>query len=660
MRGQLDAALATLHTIIASSSGGKGGSRGRKRSRVRSRQAAVQQVQAAAGLQQHPAVAAEDAAWLNAAPEAGRPRNAEQQVGCGQEQAWGHAGQMMHALLALLPCSNGTCCASHCCSFLWPPCYAVLCRVQALEAAEDELLLLWSSVQKEQAAGLELRQAATAAAAATGRRSAAGSSNGAVTAAADDGQVMVSSTPTAAAAAGGAGGSPRRWFTVQAAPAAAFSLDESDDKLDHKPHHKQQQQEGFPEQQQQQQQELQVGSGDDAVREADGCVEGHKGGARFQALQQKLHLPGRLGAAAADRDPEGQQQLLGSSAADNSSSSSHVVQQQPPHQLQQQHVEVPMSFLQQQQQHKGRLVDPGQECNVFASLWAMLCDVKAVARGPERAAFAIACCLAVFDQATASTAIINYAPEVLATHMGVQDQNLAIMYPAAIALAKVVGTLIAAVTVDKYGRKPLLFWGGLGCAIFLALAGLALSFKSVALFLAALCLFLFNFSVSWAGLYWVIVSEIFSMGAKSPATSAATSLLFLTGAAVNFVYLSLIHWSGGVAFGLFGLVAAGSAWYVWARVPETKGQTLAEIQALLAPSTAATGSPLVSPRDAGTGPSSSGLVRGLGSGPYAGYGSGSPMLPESEQSGASSGQVGGDTRLVELPQLMSRDSAQQQ
>jgi hypothetical protein len=81
MRGQLDAALATLHTIIASSGSGKGGSRGRKRSRARSRQAAVQQVQAAAGLQQQPAVSAEDAAWLNAAPETGRPRSAEQQVG---------------------------------------------------------------------------------------------------------------------------------------------------------------------------------------------------------------------------------------------------------------------------------------------------------------------------------------------------------------------------------------------------------------------------------------------------------------------------------------------------------------------------------------------------------------------------------------------------
>lgn len=603
IRGQLDEALATLHTIVASSSSS---SKGRRRGRSwRARQAAMQQVRAAAdaaaGLQPEPAdaaaaAAAEDAAWLNAAPEAGRPRNAEQ---------------------------------------------------QALEAAEDELLLLWSSVQKEQAAGLELRQAATGAA---GPRSAAGSSNGAAAGGAD-GQVVVSTTATTAAAGHG-GGARHQEFSVQAAPAAAFSLDGEEDHSHPPPlHHHQQQQTGSPRHRhkQQHQQQLQVGphpasNSSDAAPDLDGYVGGgHKGGtARLKGLQQKLHLPGR--SVGAGGDVEGQQQLLGP-AAINSSSSSHLPLAPASQQQQQPLVSIPMPASDdhhQQQQPGGlktRLVEPGQESNVVVSLWAMLCDVRAVARGPERAAFAIACCLAVFDQATASTAIINYAPEVLANRMGVEDPNLAIMYPAAIALAKVVGTLIAAVTVDKYGRRPLLFWGGVGCAVFLGLAGVALATSSVALFLAALCLFIFSFSMSWAGLYWVVVSEIFSMGAKSPATSAATSLLFLTGAAVNFVYLSLIGWIGGLAFALFGVVAAGSAWYVWARVPETKGRTLAEIQALLSPAAAVVGgSPVVSPRGRGAGVHD---------------GSGSPMLPVVAQ-------ANGGSRLVELRQLMpSREPVQQ-
>lgn len=43
--------------------------------------------------------------------------------------------------------------------------------------------------------------------------------------------------------------------------------------------------------------------------------------------------------------------------------------------------------------------------------------------GPERRAFYIALILAVFNQATASTAIINYAPEVLQS-MNVESSDL--------------------------------------------------------------------------------------------------------------------------------------------------------------------------------------------------------------------------------------------
>ncbi len=87
----------------------------------------------------------------------------------------------------------------------------------------------------------------------------------------------------------------------------------------------------------------------------------------------------------------------------------------------------------------------------------------------------------------------------------------------------------ALVTVDLYGRRPLLIGGGLACGAALVLSTAAAASGALSLFLAALCLFIFAFSLSWAGLYWVVVSELFSMGAKSPATSAATSLLFLTG-----------------------------------------------------------------------------------------------------------------------------------
>lgn len=86
MRGQLDAALATLHTIIASSSSSRADSSGSgissRRRRARQRAAMQQAVSAAVGLQEAGSgAAAEDAAWLNAVPEAGRPRSAAHKVG---------------------------------------------------------------------------------------------------------------------------------------------------------------------------------------------------------------------------------------------------------------------------------------------------------------------------------------------------------------------------------------------------------------------------------------------------------------------------------------------------------------------------------------------------------------------------------------------------
>ncbi|PNG62318.1 Solute carrier family 2, facilitated glucose transporter member 7, partial [Tetrabaena socialis] len=80
----------------------------------------------------------------------------------------------------------------------------------------------------------------------------------------------------------------------------------------------------------------------------------------------------------------------------------------------------------------------------------------------------------------------------------------------------------------------------------------------------------------------IVVSELFSMTAKSAATSAATGLLFLTGAVINLVFLSLEDAMGPYVFLLFAALSLAAAAFVALKLPETKGRTLAEVQALLA------------------------------------------------------------------------------
>jgi hypothetical protein len=97
-----------------------------------------------------------------------------------------------------------------------------------------------------------------------------------------------------------------------------------------------------------------------------------------------------------------------------------------------------------------------------------------------------------------------------------------------------------------------------------------------------MCLFIFSFSISWAGVFWVLLSESFSMGAKSPAASAATAVLFLTGAIADMMFLSLHSWMGPFVFALYACIAAAAAVYVYVGVPETKGIDLLQVQELLA------------------------------------------------------------------------------
>ena len=66
----------------------------------------------------------------------------------------------------------------------------------------------------------------------------------------------------------------------------------------------------------------------------------------------------------------------------------------------------------------------------------MLLDIYVVLKGPERRAVRMALWLAFFDQGCASTAIINYAPQVLEL-AGVTDYGDATLWSSAITAAKV-------------------------------------------------------------------------------------------------------------------------------------------------------------------------------------------------------------------------------
>lgn len=62
---------------------------------------------------------------------------------------------------------------------------------------------------------------------------------------------------------------------------------------------------------------------------------------------------------------------------------------------------------------------------------------------------------------------------------------------------QVAGVVVSLLYVDSAGRRPLMVWGGCGCAASLLLMALANHLRSSIFILIAMCSFLFAFSASY-------------------------------------------------------------------------------------------------------------------------------------------------------------------
>ena len=200
--------------------------------------------------------------------------------------------------------------------------------------------------------------------------------------------------------------------------------------------------------------------------------------------------------------------------------------------------------------------------------------------GPEKMAMRAAIGLAIFNQFSGSTAITNYAVEVL-REIGLTDNKKGILLSSGISFAKLLGIVVSMFLVDSIvGRRPLLIGGGLGMSVCMVLLTVGIELKSIPLVIVAESAYMLSFAVSWAGIFWVLMSEIFSMRIKAVAVSIATSVLFAGGALANILYHILLK-KGGPLFGLFfAMVSLLSSVFVFMYVPETKGKSLKEIQKL--------------------------------------------------------------------------------
>ena len=187
--------------------------------------------------------------------------------------------------------------------------------------------------------------------------------------------------------------------------------------------------------------------------------------------------------------------------------------------------------------------------------------------------------LSVFQQFVGINAALYYAPRIFESMGAAKDASM--LQTIIMGLVNVVFTVFAIMTVDKWGRKPLLITGSIGMAIGM-FAISALSFNDVIGIstLVFIIIYTASFMMSWGPICWVLISEIFPNRIRGQAVAIAVAFQWFANYLISSTYPAMMEFSGGVTYGFYGLMALLSALFVWKMVPETKGRSLEDMETL--------------------------------------------------------------------------------
>jgi SP family xylose:H+ symportor-like MFS transporter len=193
--------------------------------------------------------------------------------------------------------------------------------------------------------------------------------------------------------------------------------------------------------------------------------------------------------------------------------------------------------------------------------------------------------LSVFQQFVGINVVLYYAGNIFRNMGASTDSSL--LQTIVVGAINLLFTVVAIVTVDRFGRKPLMITGALIMGLSMACLGLA--FYSGNLGLAALLFMLTytaGFALSWGPVTWVLLSEIFPnsiRGAMSIAVAAqwiANLLVSWTFPVMNDNSWLTAEFNHGFSYWIYAVMGFLAALFVWKLVPETKGKSLEEMERL--------------------------------------------------------------------------------
>lgn len=186
--------------------------------------------------------------------------------------------------------------------------------------------------------------------------------------------------------------------------------------------------------------------------------------------------------------------------------------------------------------------------------------------------------LAVFQQWCGINIIFNYAEEIFtAAGYSVGDMLFNIVITGGVNL---LFTLVAMKTVDSWGRRKLMLLGSIGLGVVYLILGGAYFFEFTGLPVLILVITAIAiYAMSLAPITWVVLSEIFPNKIRGVAMSIATFSLWIASFILTFTFPILNDAFGASGtFWVYSIICIAGFLFIKARLPETKGKSLEQIE----------------------------------------------------------------------------------
>jgi SP family facilitated glucose transporter-like MFS transporter 8 len=201
--------------------------------------------------------------------------------------------------------------------------------------------------------------------------------------------------------------------------------------------------------------------------------------------------------------------------------------------------------------------------------------------GPRKA-FIIAVGLMLLQVFCGVNLVLASVHSVFASeYRGENDEDITLL---TLFFVEVFAAFLSSTTVDRSGRRPLLFISSSVMTLSLIVIGTYFNVANASDWFPRICVFAFigAFSLGVGPIPWVMAGEMFSVNVKWLGSSVAVCLYWT----FRFV-LQHVLWNDLYALGedvlcwAFACVCISALFFVYFLVPETKGRSLLEIQSIL-------------------------------------------------------------------------------